>query len=74
MPPFGSHQAPPVQSILETFQVVPSSLGRGRESRSARVFHNEEAWFFYRAISGVRLSWELEEPKGLKGFPRTAVL
>ena len=24
----------------------------------------KEAWSFYRAISGVRLCWELEEPKG----------
>ena len=27
----------------------------------------EEAWPFYRTISGVRLCWELEEPKGPKG-------
>ena len=27
----------------------------------------KEAWSFYRTISGVRLSWELEEPKGPKG-------
>ena len=26
-----------------------------------------EAWPFYRTISGVRLCWELEEPKGPKG-------
>ena len=25
------------------------------------------AWPFYRTISGVRLCWELEEPKGPKG-------
>ena len=24
----------------------------------------KEAWPFYRAISGVRLCWELEQPKG----------
>jgi hypothetical protein len=24
----------------------------------------KEAWSFYRTISGVCLSWELEEPKG----------
>jgi len=29
----------------------------------------KEAWPFYRTISGVRLSWELEEPKGPKGHP-----
>jgi len=27
----------------------------------------QEAWPFYRTISGVRLCWELEEPKGPKG-------
>ncbi|KAJ1495674.1 hypothetical protein T484DRAFT_1875478 [Baffinella frigidus] len=29
----------------------------------------KEAWPFYRTISGVRLCWELEEPKGPKGRP-----
>ena len=29
----------------------------------------KEAWPFYRTISGVRLCWELEEPKGSKGSP-----
>ena len=27
----------------------------------------KEAWLFYRTIFGVRLCWELEEPKGPKG-------
>ena len=27
----------------------------------------KEAWPLYRTISGVRLCWELEEPKGFKG-------
>ena len=27
----------------------------------------KEAWPFYRTISGVRLCWELEEPKGPEG-------
>ena len=27
----------------------------------------QEAWPFYRTISGVRLCWELEEPEGPKG-------
>jgi len=27
----------------------------------------KEAWPFYRTTSGVRLCWELEEPKGPKG-------
>ena len=31
----------------------------------------KEAWSFHRTISGVRLCWELEEPKGPKG-PRPA--
>ena len=26
----------------------------------------KEAWPFYRTISGVRLCWELQEPKGPK--------
>jgi len=30
----------------------------------------KEAWPFYRTISGVRLCWELEEPKGPKRWPR----
>ena len=28
----------------------------------------KEAWPFYRTISGVRLCWELKEPKGPKGW------
>ena len=28
----------------------------------------KEAWSFYRTSSGVRLCWELEEPKGPKGI------
>ena len=28
----------------------------------------KEAWPFYRTSSGVRLCWELEEPKGPKGW------
>ena len=27
-----------------------------------------EAWPFYRTLSGVRLCWELEEPKGPNGW------
>jgi len=34
----------------------------------------KEARSFYRAISGVRLCWELEEPKGPKGQPSTSKL
>ena len=34
----------------------------------------KEAWSFYRTISGVRLCWELEEPKGPKGCPSTPEL
>ena len=30
----------------------------------------KKAWPFYRAISGVRLCWELEEPKGPEGASR----
>ena len=28
----------------------------------------KEAWPFYRTVSGVRLCWELKEPKGPKGI------
>ena len=31
----------------------------------------KEAWPFYRTISGVRLCWELEEPKGPKNVARS---
>jgi len=31
------------------------------------VVIRKEAWPFYRTISGVRLCWELEEPKGPNG-------
>ena len=34
----------------------------------------KEAWFFYRTIFGVRLCWELEEPKRpkeSKGYPES---
>ena len=34
----------------------------------------KEAWSFYRTISGVRLCWELEEPKGPKGPVQDSVL
>jgi len=33
-----------------------------------------EAWPFYRTSSGVRLCWELEEPKGPKGDPSRWVI
>ena len=31
----------------------------------------KEAWPFYRTISGVRLYWVLEQPKGPKGLWRS---
>ena len=34
----------------------------------------KEAWSFYRTISGVRLCWELEEPRGPKGPQQRLVL
>jgi len=42
-----------------------------RIQEHARTTHGpdvtrKEAWSFYRTISGVRLWWELEEPKGPK--------
>jgi len=42
---------------------------------AARLFViRKEAWPFYRTISGVRLCWELEEPKGPKNaLTETAV-
>jgi len=30
---------------------------------SLRIRYRKEAWPFYRTITGVRLCWELEEPK-----------
>ena len=33
----------------------------------------KEAWPFYRTISGVRLCWELEVPKGPKGFQKAEI-
>ena len=38
----------------------PSTRGTGVSS----VRRGKEAWPFYRTISGVRLCWELEQPKG----------
>ena len=35
------------------------------------AFSAKEAWPFYRTISGVRLCWELEEPKGPQEFFRS---
>ena len=47
---------------LDTFRpCADSSLRRGMVRK--------EAWPFYRTISGVRLCWELEEPKGPEGSP-----
>jgi len=34
----------------------------------------KEAWSFYGTISGVRLCWELEEPKGPKVLWTQAVI
>ena len=34
----------------------------------------KEAWPFYRTIPGVRLCWELEEPKGPDGSPKKDVV
>ena len=33
----------------------------------------KEAWSFYETVSGVRLCWELEEPKGPKERVRPPV-
>ena len=38
-------------------------VGLGQLLRSCRG-GGQEAWPFYRKKSGVRLCWELEEPKG----------
>ena len=37
------------------------------EEARAKMPSSKEAWPFYKAISGVRLCWELEEPKGPQG-------
>ena len=46
----------------------------GRNVRALAIFCTggpdvipKEAWPFYRKMSGFRLCWELEEPKGLTG-------
>jgi len=39
----------------------PASLQAGPDPLHDTI--RKEAWSFYRTISGVRLSWELEEPK-----------
>ena len=51
-----------------------SCPSRHRQAASAAILCTEgldvirkEAWSFYRTISGVRLCWELEEPKGPQG-------
>jgi len=44
----------------------------GRARFAADVIR-KEAWPFYRTISGVRLCWELEEPKGPKGRKASSV-
>ena len=48
---------------------VPFWFGYRPPTMSARFRLDairKEAWSFYRTISGVRLCWELEEPKGPK--------
>jgi len=46
----------------QSFQATFSPFGTG----GLEVIR-KEAWPFYRTSSGVRLCWELEEPKGPKG-------
>ena len=41
--------------------------GRDAEARRGSAVIRKEAWSFYRTSSGVRLCWELQEPKGPKG-------
>ena len=48
--------------MLSTFGATPHAI---LFTGGADVIRNE-AWPFYRTISGVRLCWELEEPKGPK--------
>jgi len=43
--------------------------GDGAEESSGRRVPKKEAWPFYRTSSGVRLCWELEEPKGPSLLP-----
>ena len=42
------------------------SLSHPRVSKGGLDVIRKEAWPFYRTSSGVRLCWELEEPKGPK--------
>ena len=43
-------------------------VSRRQRARADDVVIRKEACPFSRTISGVRLCWELEEPKGSKGF------
>ena len=63
--------------IVLSFELDPPKRGSGlvgnnfisvqRVTRMHDVIR-KEAWSFYRTSSGVRLCWELEEPKGPKGM------
>ena len=61
-------QSRPDSGSSDTFRVVPSSLKSGLND-----VIRKEAWLFCRTSSGVRLCWELEEPKGPKGGEETEV-
>ena len=54
--PLGTYRVGPSDKVTES---QPDSVGLD--------VIRKEAWPFYRTISGVRLCWELEEPKGPKG-------
>jgi len=51
--------------LREPVWVRGSGSGLGGCGGAAVI--RKEAWPFYKTISGVRLWWELEEPKGPKG-------
>ena len=48
---------------------VDGAIGLALEPFRGLDVNRKEAWRFYRTCSGVRLCWELEEPKGPKGVP-----
>ena len=56
------------QCVLKVY-VLNRDLENARPAfLNPRRLIRKEAWPFYRTILGVRLRWELEEPKGPKGL------
>ena len=81
-----SHGARPVHQIIKMIQwirtsglSIENSFSSLRNTTGAAILCRggpgvirKEAWPFYRSVPGVRLCWELEEPRGPKGPKRNA--